>query len=81
MIGWLKRAIKGIPGKAVVPQRGKYFHEDDYCQQEILPIENWHDCAEQIGEIRESAQKSFDGTAGGPCSLEKKVPNDSTSSE
>src|SRR5689334_6677593 len=28
-----------------------YFHEDDYCQIEILPISNWRHCAEQMGEI------------------------------
>ena len=28
-----------------------YFHEDDYCQIEVLPISNWEHCAAQIGEI------------------------------
>jgi hypothetical protein len=28
-----------------------YFHEDDYCQIEILPISNWEHCVSQIGEI------------------------------
>ena len=28
-----------------------YFHEDDYCQIEVLPVSNWEHCATQIGEI------------------------------
>ena len=28
-----------------------YFHEDDYCQIEILPISNWEHCENQMGEI------------------------------
>jgi len=30
-----------------------YFHEDDFCQAEILPIGSWKHCLEQIKEIDE----------------------------
>jgi hypothetical protein len=29
-----------------------YYHEDDYCQIEILPISNWNHCSQQMGEIQ-----------------------------
>ena len=32
-------------------QRSVYFHEDDYGQIEVLPVNNWGFCARQIGEI------------------------------
>jgi hypothetical protein len=28
-----------------------YFHEDDYCQVEVLPIENFQFCRQQAGDI------------------------------
>jgi len=56
------------------PQRRIYFHEDDYCQQEILPIENWSHCAKQINEIVESSKKSFDGTSWGSMVLREENP-------
>ncbi len=28
-----------------------YFHEDDYCQQEILPLSSFEFCREQVNEI------------------------------
>lgn len=41
--------------------REAYFHEDDYRQIEILPIDNLAYCLEQIGEIEKSATVNFDG--------------------
>ena len=38
-----------------------YFHEDDYCQIEILPVENLDFCLEQAGLIDESAEAHYDG--------------------
>jgi hypothetical protein len=40
-----------------------YFHEDDYCQAEILPIGAWDHCQEQLKEIDEfsNAHESPDG--------------------
>ena len=31
--------------------REAYFHEDDYCQTELLPIANYKHCRDQLGEI------------------------------
>jgi hypothetical protein len=31
--------------------RTRYFHEDDYCQQEFLPMSAWEHCASQVREI------------------------------
>ena len=31
--------------------REAYFHEDDYCQTELLPIANHKHCRDQLGEI------------------------------
>ena len=34
-------------------KRKIYFHEDDYCQTETLPIGSWEHCHEQLKEIFE----------------------------
>jgi hypothetical protein len=39
-----------------------YFHEDDYCQVEILPGESLTWCLEQMGSIREFSQKHWSGS-------------------
>jgi len=31
--------------------RTRYFHEDDYCQQEFLPLSAWAHCASQVAAI------------------------------
>jgi hypothetical protein len=31
--------------------RIRYFHEDDYCQQEFLPLSSWDHCASQVMDI------------------------------
>jgi hypothetical protein len=31
--------------------RTKYFHEDDYCQQKLLPITVWRHCADELQRI------------------------------
>ena len=36
-------------------KRIRYFHEDDYCQQELLPIAAWDYCASEIKTIEEFA--------------------------
>ena len=41
--------------------RQAYFHEDDYCQIEILPIENLKFCLEQAGKIAEFSKKHQNG--------------------
>jgi hypothetical protein len=38
-----------------------YFHEDDYCQIEILPLENLKFCLKQTGSIDEFAEAHKDG--------------------
>jgi len=34
-----------------------YFHEDDYCQIELLPSTSWKFCFNQIKEIDEFSEK------------------------
>ncbi len=41
--------------------RQAYFHEDDYCQIEVLPLENLKFCLEQAGKIREFSEKHRNG--------------------
>lgn len=41
--------------------RDVYFHEDDYRQIEILPIDNLSFCIKEIGDIEKSASENFDG--------------------
>lgn len=36
--------------------REAYFHEDDYCQVEALPISNWDNCASELENIDEFSQ-------------------------
>lgn len=38
-----------------------YFHEDDFCQIEILPIENLGFCLKQAGCIEEFAKTHKSG--------------------
>lgn len=32
------------------------YHEDDYCQIELLPIQNWGHCARELGRIEEFSE-------------------------
>ncbi len=41
--------------------RESYFHEDDYCQIEILPIDNLKFCLKQAGKISEFSEKHQNG--------------------
>lgn len=41
--------------------RESYFHEDDYCQIEILPIDNLKFCLEQAAKISEFSEKHQNG--------------------
>jgi hypothetical protein len=34
-------------------KRIRYFHEDDYCQREFLPLASWDHCASEIVKIDE----------------------------
>lgn len=37
-------------------KRTIYFHEDDFCQIQLLPARNWGHCAQQLGELSEFAE-------------------------
>ncbi len=37
-------------------KRTIYFHEDDFCQIQLLPASNWGHCAQQLGELSEFAE-------------------------
>ena len=41
--------------------REAYFHEDDYRQIEVLPLDNFGYCQQEIGEIEKSSAENFDG--------------------
>ncbi len=38
-------------------QRSVHFHEDDYCQIEILPAQNWEFCSHQLGQIEDFSEQ------------------------
>lgn len=38
-----------------------YFHEDDYCQIELLPKANYESCLKELGIISDFSDKHFDG--------------------
>src|SRR5690349_13159621 len=38
-----------------------FFHEDDYCQVQLIPIENLHNVEKEAQKIIESAKENFDG--------------------
>lgn len=59
MFNWLKSDKKGLTNSNKL--RTVDFHEDDYCQQELLPVENWFFCARQVGEIEAFSKEHFDG--------------------
>lgn len=37
--------------------RNIYFHEDDYCQIEILPVQNYNYCKQEIDKINDFSQE------------------------
>ena len=37
-------------------KRTRYFHEDDYCQRELLPATSWDYCASELTKINESSE-------------------------
>ena len=41
--------------------RETYFHEDDYCQVEVLPATNYEFCRNQLGEIESFSTKHDTG--------------------
>lgn len=41
--------------------RVRYFHEDEYCQQQILPLAAWDYCASEIGKIAAFAEANRSG--------------------
>ena len=41
--------------------REAYFHEDDYCQIELVPEANWEFCANQMGAIDSFSTEHRDG--------------------
>jgi hypothetical protein len=45
-------------------ERSIYFHEDDYCQIELLPVSARQHCATQMGLIDDFAAKHSQGGAG-----------------
>ncbi|MBI5954113.1 MAG: hypothetical protein HY865_20845 [Chloroflexi bacterium] len=44
-----------------IKTREAYFHEDDYCQIEILPASNWDYCLSQLQKIGKFSAEHFDG--------------------
>lgn len=44
--------------------RTAYFHEDDYCQIELLPVQNWTHCAQELGRIGEICEGHNSGDLG-----------------
>jgi hypothetical protein len=41
--------------------REAFFHEDDYCQIEVLPASNWDYCVTQLQKIGKFSYEHFDG--------------------
>ena len=37
--------------------RTAYFHEDDFCQIEVLPAQNWQDCLNRFGQLTEFSER------------------------
>lgn len=48
----------------IMPSRTAYFHEDDYCQIELLPAQNWTHCAQELGRIGEICENHTEGELG-----------------
>lgn len=46
-------AIAALFRQISMSPRTAYFHEDDYCQIELLPVQNWAHCAQELGRIGE----------------------------
>ncbi len=61
----LERLKKFFTGASREPAgRMIYFHEDDYCQIELLPVSARHHCMTQMGIIDDFAAKHDDGGMG-----------------
>ncbi len=54
--------------------RQTHFHEDDYCQIEILPVENLSFCLEQAGKIVEFSEKHRNGVGWDDVYLREENP-------
>ncbi|TGL58726.1 hypothetical protein [Leptospira sarikeiensis] len=54
--------------------RNIFFHEDDYCQRELLPIDNFEFCRNQISEIEESSKMNFDGYGWNDLTIRRENP-------
>jgi hypothetical protein len=62
MFGSLKRLFSSSPSER--PERSIYFHEDAYCQIELLPVSTRQHCQTQMGIIDDFGAKHSQGDSG-----------------
>jgi hypothetical protein len=60
-VGWLLRCLDDGPAVAERLMGAAFFHEDDYCQVEVLPIAARGYCLAEMGHIDEFAEAHWDG--------------------
>jgi hypothetical protein len=70
MFGWWRELFGRLEPPAAQAEAANpplegaiYFHEDDYCQSQLLPLSAWANCAKQLGEIHRfaDAHRADDG--------------------
>jgi hypothetical protein len=72
--GWAGKVAQADTGKAPL-EPAIYFHEDDYCQTQLLPLSAWVNCEKQLGEIHQFADAHrADGGGYTDISLRKEGP-------
>jgi hypothetical protein len=56
-LGWASGTPRADTGATTpVADTAIYFHEDDYCQTQLLPLSAWAHCAKQLAEIHRFAE-------------------------
>lgn len=55
--------------------RSAYFHEDDYCQIELLPLDNLEFCLKQAGEISQFSEEHWKGMGWDSVYVRKENPS------
>ena len=61
MLRWLKNKFKKTGNPMQSDSRSLFFHEDDFCQIQLLPVEDFRSTQSELNEAGSFAQDHFDG--------------------
>ena len=61
MLRWLKNKFKKTGNPMQSDSRSLFFHEDDFCQIQLLPVEDFRGTQSELNEAGSFAHDHFDG--------------------